>query len=260
MSASYDTLDLREESLESWDYAVSDKLVYFCDVSVQEKERTPWPGAWRFIDWITKYKVGRAWLEFYFEFIGYGNVSFYGIANVLCTYLDTAVGGDHLEAQLGMADRNRPVLVEVAKFVELPEGVFVEGIPSVVRLKRLDDLNRFRWNTFRDAPELTFDKSHWGGSIVDGELGPMVGGVSIQQGKLPRKLVEPRSQVVGDLANEKRDDVGDSLVFKPNDVDSLFDVVLFRDGNRFTRKKQTNLAVKCIHVFFRPHGFYTGVG
>ena len=249
-----------KKPLELWDNAISDKLVYFCDVSIQKVERPPIPGAWRFIDWITKYKVGRAWLEFYFELIGHGNTNFYGIANVLGAHLDTSVGGDHVEAQIGMADRNRPVLVEVAKLVELPEGVLVESIPSVVRLKRLDDLSRFRWKTCHDDPKLTFDQSPWGGLMIDGEFGSRVRGVSVQQGELPRELVESGSQVVGDLANEKRDDVGNYLVFKPDDVDSVFDIIMFRDGNRFTCNKQVDFAVKCIHMFFRPHGLYSGVG
>ena len=51
---SVSTLELREKSLELWDYSVADKLVYFCDVAIHETE-----GRSKFIGWPTEYKLGR---------------------------------------------------------------------------------------------------------------------------------------------------------------------------------------------------------
>ena len=146
---SVSTLELREESLELWDYSVADKLVYFCDVAIHETEERS-----RFIGWPAEYKLGRAWLEVHFELVSDGNAQFQAIVKVnpLHSLRREVVGGDAgVDREFGGTNRQRGMFVEVANQVELPEGVLDEPISSIIGLKRLkgDCCNR---HTHRESP------------------------------------------------------------------------------------------------------------
>ena len=245
---SVSTLELREEELESWDHPVSHELVYFCDIPDPDLERRS-----RFVGWPAEYKLGRAWLEVHFVLGGEREMKFNAIVKIDRLHRNVGVN-----LQLGATDRHRGVFVDIAQFVQLPKGVSLEVIPSLVRLKRLDDLDCLAGDVPRNTPEPLLAPLR--PVPVNGE-GCFTGrGATAQQSELPSELIQPRPQVVGELSDQQRDLVGDARLLKADDMESLFRIILFRYGNVLTPKKQPDFPLKSLEVFFRPQGFYAGVG
>ena len=93
---------------------------------------------------------------------------------------------------------------------------------------------------------------------VNGKGGITGRGVPAQQGQLPRELIKTRPQVVGELADQQRDLVGDDIQLKASDVHSLFYLIMFRDSYCLMTKKPLNSFLQSLEVYFRPQGFYAG--
>src|ERR1700687_1096814 len=121
---------LPEEARKSWDYAISDKIVYGSECLYPNLETTA-----RAVDWLPKYDLGHYWIELQIVFLGQRNGYF-------CCIVEIAPGpfGDSgdTELQIGGVYRENHVLVGNAEFIENPEGMILESRASVIRLKRFD--------------------------------------------------------------------------------------------------------------------------
>ena len=130
-------------------------------------------------------------------------------------------------------------------------------IPSLIRLQRLDNQNGLAGNVPGDAPKPLLASLR--PLPVNGKGGITGRGVPAQQGQLPRELIKTRPQVVGELADQQRDLVGDDIQLKASDVHSLFYLIMFRDSYCLMTKKPLNSFLQSLEVYFRPQGFYAGV-
>jgi len=242
-----------EEARKSWEHVVSDEVVYVCESTLPNFKRLP--GA---IDWLTKYKLGRLWVELHFVLQGQRNGYFNAIVEFAGNKRGNGFRLDDSEAQGSRIDRHHNVLVEVAKVVQLPQGVILKGCPSVVRLQLFDDHNRYAAHRFdrpvKLRPTLPTADAKNGEGRVSGWLG------TIEQRELPRQLIQTGPKAVSELANEQRDGLRHGTHLKPDDVAGVLNIVLFYDGTVFTSPVSHKFRVESIEVLFRPAGFHIRIG
>ena len=237
---------LDEEVLESRDYGISDEIVYFFEAPVRNLE-----SGYRHMDWGPDYKIGRCWIDLYFVLERNRNNQFLATIEISKLPLDSF--GENLETERGVADRHCGVLVDIAQFVKLPKRVTLDPLPSVVRLKRLDDFDCLGGHKLGVGLE-----RHSSRFAVD-RKGRVFGPTSTQQRKLPRKLIKSRSQVVGKLADKKRDLDWERKKFKPENMNSLFKIIFSRTGHWFLPQKDFERKIKFLEMAIRPSGFFARV-
>ena len=235
---------LHEEYFESWDHFSSDKLVYFRDVVEGNFKEWPWN-----VNWSSEYKLKRAFIDLHLILSLKGrDMQFRAIVEGALLMADARGMGD-VETELTGIDSQRRMLVDITERVQSPERVFAEPIPSIIRLKRLDNLDGFTGDIPSGSSKSFFAPS--GLVAMDRKVGVSGRGSSTQKRQVPRELAETGSKVVGKIAHQEGDyrrDIG----FEAKDVHSLFNIVLFPNGHRITFNERADFILKAVEVYFCP--------
>ena len=244
MEAQLEATASHKESLEAWGHAISNKFIYFCEAPESEFKGRP-----RFVDWKSEYKLGHGRLDIEIVLDRPINNHFHAIVEIARGEpIQTIWAG--LEGSMGAVDRDRDVLVDIGKFVKSPEWVRAEAVPSIVRLKRLNDLDCLTGEIPGDTPEPLLTPLL--PVMVDRKGGVSGRGGLVQQGELPRKVVQAGTKTIGKLSDKQRDYNRVLPVFKPDDVVSAFYIVVFRSGYIFRPKICTDFLRKSLKVGFPP--------
>ena len=133
---------LHEKAKKSWDYFVSDELVYIVEMYFPDF-------GWKGID-----------IETYLDFQFYLVATFKGLGdNYCCTIIEFSLATQPLAApvvehRLGKLWNSMPVFIDPIEFMEKPQHVRFRPVRSVVRLKafddrmgRVNDIVDFSWGT-----------------------------------------------------------------------------------------------------------------
>jgi hypothetical protein len=240
-------LTLREEARKSWDYFKSDEIIYFAESVESHLEIR---NSVCCIDWISKYNVGDIYLELKVVLFGERNSYFNYVIEVAPECLTNSI---HLNGKLYAAKCHDLMLIDIAKFVQLPEGMISKSCPGFVRLKRLDNGDNFRREVRDFFPVTLIGGERTFG--IDREAGLPSRFISGQQCELPCQMVKSRANGVGKLANQERKGVGCNSLFDPHDVCSLFRIVLFRDGAGIF-SIASDFAFEFVEMFIRPTQFH----
>ena len=125
------------------------------------------------------------------------------------------------------------MLVEIAKFVQLPKGMVLRRVRSFVRLK---SVNLFR-NVIREEAErlgITFRSVAVTNVLVDREIDVLREVASrVRLRHLPSHLVETGPETVQELSELHSKHRLESLQLKPLDVSSVFRIIPADYGVRF---------------------------
>ena len=230
---------LRQEARELWDSGVSDEVVYLCQPSRRNLKLCS-----RFAQ---LYLQGEAWFRLQFFLKGHWDIEFDVIIEV--SRKNPRTDRERYRNRLRV-DRKDHMLREIRKFVELPEGMKVKGIPSTVRLKRS---NRILDGTSeRLKPFLESNVSY----LDNRERDVLVGLGGLKQRQLPSEIVQPGAQAVDELFKAHGYDDGDWLVMKPSDVASVFQIVFVGDGVWFPPQEGVKVPVERIEVLLSPFHFH----
>ena len=233
---------LREEARKAWDYAVSDVLVNLAQPLRGDNDTVCLAAE--------NYLSGTRWCELHLWLEGDGH----GHYCVIIEQLDASIGGGgSLHSSSDRVHRDDPVGVDVSEFVELPEGVTLEGCPSAVRLKRFDSDTCPCGNVLRHSPKVTLPIR--GIAIDDGELGPVEGALLASESELPSKMVKRGTEVVDSVASDDPESLRRDRNIDAHDVERLLRIFILPDSNGAVLVEGFDLAVERLEVFFRPFDF-----
>ena len=204
------------------------------------------------------YLAGVIWFEVELRFVLYGN-----------TYLDSIFdidGVDESIRNVGVINRSssrmdgdEAVLIQIAKLVQLPEGMALRRVRSFVRLK---SVKLFR-NIGREQAEML--------PVSRGILGfrdiredweeniPRSVAPCVRESQLPSHLIESRTQAVEKLSKDHSEFGLEGIKCVPLDVASVLGVILASDGVRFF-KKNVNMPLESIKVRLCPFRFEYQIG
>jgi hypothetical protein len=123
---------LRKEAIESWDYFVADKLVYFPKVTHSEVKSS-------FL--VSEREDGPAtrWIESHFTLSGKGKSHFCAIIHDLNESMGSPFGRNGFKLHPDGIDKQMAVLLDVPQGLQSPEMGFFVMHPVVVRLKLIHD-------------------------------------------------------------------------------------------------------------------------
>jgi hypothetical protein len=198
------------------------------------------------------YGVGQCWLEIEMVSVLFGN------AYLKCVFLVEVVNfdfGNFRAENVNPSGVNGDddVLIKIAKFVQLPEGMILYRSRSPVRLQSVD----FFRNVIGEKIEgLTIASFQVGRVKVpeDREVNVPRGiSPSIGLGHLPSHLIETRSQTVQELPEFHAHGGVKGFTVKPLDVSSVQRVILANDGVRFFHVSG-HVPIESIEVKLCPFG------
>lgn len=242
----YDTiLRLREEALKSWDHLISDKLVYFDEVTEGGYDLSPLsPMAERYI-------VGRSWFEIH-VYGARGDDHMYGIVIVNIQDLSSRDVGQRTDVP-PRADRGGDMLLNLPKLVQNPERVGIRIIPSMIRLKVFDNwpsvIGKVGHEPRGVVQELLFGEVNREGGSARGESRRESG---YGMGKLVSKVVERGPQTVDSIASDESEPLRDLLKLDVHMIDTLLKIRLSRDGVGLEILPGCELGIEGVQMYLRP--------
>lgn len=213
---------LREEVGKSWGQIVSDELVYVLQPLKRDFEvRRRISG----FNWVSKYDCGEVYIDVKFAFLGERNTYFNAMIRIASP--NSGNCGRDRDLECDVTDRDDPMLVDVAKSIQLPEGMILERRPSFIWLKRLDNGERWLGN-INDFFLVTFvgDGRTLG---INGESSLPSRFIGSEQRKLPSQMVKPRPESISELPDKHTYRVGGDFLFDIDAIPRLFNVVLSVD-------------------------------
>lgn len=238
---------LREEARKSWNYLITDSLVYRFKVM----ETGP-----HSILTVSKNNFSAKWLELNLRLVGQSKKYLRMIIEILVPDgtrgpLAKIVGGD------GCVHRDMTMFVNIPKCVENPEVVDLSVVPVLVWLHSSDNGNGLFGNAESAFNECDFDID--GSDFVDWKtksLGNGVAGVGMSDGiHLPNQMVkrgaEARNKISGNQCHPEVE-VGRTNL---NDILSSFKIILGEDRLHVRFLPSLYRLAQGIEVFFRPVDF-----
>lgn len=239
---------LLKESRESWEHIVSDKLVYFIDSA---------PINFNSFQGVAKrYADADSWIEFHLVLHAEREIHY---AIIVESYQVAWNRVGQFKVNNGTMNGNSPMLVDIAQFVEFPQqiGLNAYSVPSVIRLKRIDDCDCRRWHISEVLLKPT--GSTFIPFVKDGELSSIGVRPLAVSSQCPNQLVETRTKAEENVSCDYRQVDGgvDQLNFDL--ILASFNVVLTPEGARLRLQEFRPLSIKSIKMFLRPSGFQIGV-
>src|SRR5580700_6050 len=238
---------LREEARKSWDYVISDKIIYLGEPLQRHLEVSHVLAE--------KYLNGDVWFEIHWTLVKRDQREMH--FNCICEVVQVSLPSMKREVEIkrSAGNGNRPMFVHVPEFVELPEGVIPIGATTAVRLKQIEFACHCGWEKAKEfsAPVVV--------DLEDGELNaPLLclsegsDGRKMSQG--PSELIERGTQAANKVPNKHGDEFWSNFVLDPHDVDGLLEIVVVGDGMRIRVNPILHDYLKRIEVKLRPAGFH----
>ena len=152
-------------------------------------------------NWFADYNLGRIWFEVNFVSVRERDPQFSAIIKFAPRAPNT-VFADHVARQRYGIECNRPMLVNDAKPVQDPKGMLFKPCTSVIRLKRLNDLDGLREDVLDgfSQPSVLIVANRKGSGFARAR--------HVQSSKLPSELIQARSKTISKLTNEHGDAIG----------------------------------------------------
>jgi len=255
MDKSTEAIFWLKEFSKSWVYVISDKVVYYEQVSKSDSggiiDFTRNGGAY-----IKTYLCHNLWLEILFWIRRKGKLEFY------CALIESAEPVNReifSRARQSSGDRNsgcswqdNSVLINNINYVEYPERMSsLLPIRSIIRLHRLNVSPNVIMKVFESFDEFSIPLDE------EGETGTSV----LRDGKRPSDIVESRTQSVSNLTYQQSPSNG---VFsfdevRADDIVAILNVFIDGSSVRLTCDEGFNFSVEDIKVFLRPVDTSEGV-
>jgi hypothetical protein len=232
----------REEARKSWDYIRSDEIVYSCDFLPAEFQGN---NSGR-VQWISKYQLGGAWLEYHGILGCQRPTHFYALVE----FMPQITYGSEEQLEVHRSSAGPSVLVDIAEFVKLPKGIVPIACPSIVRLKIFDDSNGSVGDVANEPFEsllcarglIGMNREH---NITRGTSAP-------QKSQLPSQLIESGPKIVDNVCEAEINISFEGLKLTPTDVTRIHQIIFFRDCIWVGPTKLHNKGIEFLEVFIRP--------
>ena len=234
---------LREEARKSWDYVVSNEVVYFAEAREWNSKGAVYTPE--------EYAKGGFWVELHLSFGGERHV------HETLIYEAMKLGVEHCfrrnaPLKLRKADWYYTMLDGVTKFVEEPQEVVFVGVPSVVRLKLSNDVECFCRNTLCNVREPLSD---FGGKVPKNREARIIRGTVSSEGcQLPSQVVQRETETANSLSCKDTKTERRVLYLKPDDIALFPNVLLAGNAVCFEPVKSAQFAIESCEMFLRPFG------
>jgi hypothetical protein len=238
---------LREEARKSWDYVISDEIVYFAEPVQGNREVAHVVSK--------KYFEGDLWFEIHITFPsdGQGETHLEVVLELMHVFGPTSQG--KVQTDRTRVNRDRAVLVHGPEFVQLPKEVVPVGIPSVIRLKKVDNLCHCGWKKSEPVSVVSIVNSGTReGDVSFISLGKDTLGIEMRQG--PCQLIQGRSQATYEVSEQHWNQIGPTINLDPANVKEIFKIVIIDDGIGFRGNPLLDFAPQRLEVFVRPAGLH----
>lgn len=242
---------LREEARKSWDYIVSDKVVYFFEPLEANFERAP--------IFSKRYLHGDVWLEVHWTQPSpeQGELHFESILEVTQEILPSPHRKANIQGTGGNGDGS--MLIQGPEFMQLPKGVIPVGIPSVVRLKRVNVSCHCGWEQTEPIPVIRIiQSSHRKGDIA--LLSVREDALRVKMGQSPRQLVERRAETADEVPEEHSERFWGGLHPDSPDFEYPFEICFTGNGVGWKINPLVELDCKGFEMRLRPAGFHISEG
>jgi hypothetical protein len=240
----------RNEAGKSWEYCVSKEAVYIGNfLSGHGKIGVPFAEL---------YNHGRAWIEVELPLVLKGNAYFHCIFIVEVLDENSGIVGNE-NVQSSRVNGDDAMLVEIAKQMQIPEGMVLRRTTSLVRLNCVNLSGDFIGKQLE--PALITLKPFGVGDIGDNGEVNIPFGVLPRSGqrKLPSKLVESRTETIQELAQEHSDNNVHGLQLRPADISRILRILLCDDGVRVFNVN-VEFPIESIKMRLCPIGFHCQIG
>jgi hypothetical protein len=242
--------DPRDEARKSWDYCVSKEAVYIGNfLSGHRKVGIPFPEL---------YNHGRAWIEVELPLVLKGNTYFHCIFIVEVLDQNSGIIGDE-NVQSSGVNGDDAMLVEIAKHMQIPEGMVLRRTTSLVRLNCVNLSGDFIGKQLE--PALITPKPVGLRDIGDDREVNIPFGVLPRSGEreLPSKLIESGTETIQELSQEHSNNDVHRLHLRPADISRILRILLCDDGVRVF-KVNVEFPIESIKMRLCPFGFLYQIG
>lgn len=238
---------LREEAHESWQYTITDEIVYLPDFIGADDNTS------RNVSEI--YLKGDVWVEVEFRLLGQRNTKYTAIIDVFKG--DISGTPRHLEFDMGTIGGNSPMLVEVTHSVQPPQKILLKGCRSVCWLKVSD----YGSGICGDIGEAHFESSFGVGipHLNDRKLDPATRNNNIQLSQTPDELIEAGAHTVKGIPASEGNTVGNVEQLNCEDVPLIFKIFLSKKSAGIRFVENPKLSIEYFKMTLRPVQFQIGV-
>lgn len=241
----------REESRKSWDSVCCDELVYLPEFGDADRklshvfaEKYLRHDLWFHIRWLEAdaSKTGDAYHE--------------AIIDGVVRHAHQAMGNRY--PPVSAIDRNGAVLVDVPELVELPEGVSVYSVRSIVRLKRVENAVDAGMEQCALLPVGLVGIADWEGNLPCSSVGRR-DGIGKEVNQVPGQLVESGAKAVDKIPHAESNVFGYGVRAEDEKVLRSIRIILFLDRVGLTFHPISNLHLRRLEVKVCPSGFHVDV-
>jgi hypothetical protein len=242
----------REEARKSWDHFVCDKCVYFAkpfDVDGEVPhifaEKYVGNDLWFHIRWtqLDTRQTGDYYVEALLEFV----------------HVDEASDArGELNSRVSTVNWDGAMLVEVPKFIELPEGFGLYGVRSVARLKRVEDGMDA---SVEQGPLLpvSFLSSANRKDNLCGNLFGRGNRIGEQVDQVPSELVKGCPEAVDEVSHGESDFFRGGVWSNCETMLSQIKIILFSDRIRIAVDPVAKSLLSRLEVKVSPSGFHVNI-
>jgi hypothetical protein len=241
------SLQLLQEARESWDYCESHKLVNCLQSGKINSDS--------FVGIAKQYIEGDFWIECHVTFEGKGNP--YHACIVVESDQTNYVLRNIRESEIRDRGTNgySPMLVDVAKKIELPQAITLEcSVPSLVRLKQFNLSDCICGDSNSVVHEFVRLRGR-----ENRKLRSLRVSSGVVERESPNQLIERRAEAVQEITDDESNLVGRVFQLNPNDVDSIFNIVLSKDSAWFRFCEAAQPVPQVFKMFVRPSSFQIGI-
>ncbi len=199
------------------------------------------------------YRVGQCWLEIEVVFVLFGQAHLNRIFLVEILDLDSGNAGEERVDSSGV-NRDKLMLLEIAKFIQLEKGMSLRRVRSLVRL---NSIKLFRNVARKQSESVTVPLGIFRiGDVTEDREVNVARRIapSVRERELPSHLVQTGPETVQELSKFHSKHGIEGFEFKPLDVSSILRVVLSDHGVWFFHVSG-HVPIKSVEVKLCPFRF-----
>ena len=238
---------LLEEARKSWDYAISDKVVYVRDPIEVARDSLA--------DVAKDYIKGKLWIECHLSFELQRDAHHLLVVIEFDKSRKVVRHPRKAESHHVTMNRNPSVLVDITQPVKPPEQMR-RWLRSVVRLKRIDELCRACGYTRRIGRKVL---SSFGAPFFENGKLRSSGVRSRKLSKPPNELIERGTKTVEQISQNQGNIAGRVGYLDPNLIPATLNIVLMKNGAGFGFAEQIDLVPQSVKVYLRPGCLQVGI-
>jgi hypothetical protein len=246
--------ELREEARKGWQHFISNEIVYLSQLSTRHLEISH--------EFAEQYIHGNCWLEVHMTFGEQHQryVHFKSIIEAANPEMLRPVFNREMDIEAVPIHRDKTVFVHDPEFIQFPEEIISVGVPSMIRLKAVDNACHCGWEKLE--PFRVIGIARTGRGKTDPCFFPFRENPGlVEMGQQPCQLIKGGSETANEIPKVHRNTLGHWPLLNPEDVQLVIKICLLgNDAVVRIIEPLIKFRLKRIEVFLRPSEFHFDVG